>query len=292
MMSKLLRNFRTFVGNAGVRNAYISWRMQRLFGKEPFALLPNGFRCFGSSKFNDFCAMSTHCQDTSNFSVFRHFLKEDGVFVDVGANMGITTLVAAGTARLSRIIAFEPTHKCAEVWHKNVCANGILNATLLQCAISDRIGTMEFVADPSAPEYNRLNIGNAVSRHQDGNRRELNVSKVSVTTLDEVCEILGVEHISLLKIDVEGAEPTVWRGAKGLLRKKAITAVFLEFVPAYFRDMNEDVAAFASDIYDLGYAAFEIDSAGCASRRLTPAQLVAGDFIGPNIVLKINLPNT
>ena len=283
----LFRNLRTFLTNSDVRNEYTKWRIQRFLGQEPNLLLPNGFRCYGSAKFNDFCMLKSQGIDPTDFAVFGHFLKDGGVFFDVGANVGITTLIAAGSARLARIVAFEPTHKCAELWHKNVGKNEIPNATLLQCAVSDRVCIMEFLVNPTAAAYNRLNVGNAISRkYNDEGNNQTSVTAVSVTTLDAVCAALDIKRISLLKIDVEGAEPSVWRGAQGLLKEKAIGAVFLEFVPAFFADMNEDVHAFVSSICDLGYAAFEIDRLHGIGRRLTQDELASGSFAGPNIILQ------
>lgn len=285
IMSRL-RNLRTFLTNSGVRNAYMKWWFQRLLGHEPSLVLPNGLRCYGSAKFNDFCMLKSQGIDPTDFAVFRHFLKDGGVFFDVGANVGVTTLVAAGTAQLARIVAFEPTHKCAELWHKNVGKNGIPNASLLQCAVSDKVGTMEFITDPSALAYNRLNVGKTMTRHDSGDNHQPDVTMVNVTTLDAVCEAFNLDGISLLKIDVEGAEPSVWRGARRLLEEKAIKAVFMEFVPAFFCDMNEDIHAFTMSIHAFGYAAFEIDRVQGIGRRLSQAELAAGSFAGPNIVLQ------
>jgi hypothetical protein len=66
---------------------------------------------------------------------------------------------------------------------------------------------------------------------------------VKVTTLDRYCEQLGIEAVSLLKLDLEGHEFEALQGARGMLAKQAIDVITFEFGGAnidsktYFRDL-------------------------------------------------------
>ena len=60
--------------------------------------------------------------------------------------------------------------------------------------------------------------------------------EVSTMTLDEFCSTNGIDYIDILKIDVEGSEMKVFRGAREMFRRSAIRFVFTE---VYFRQMFE-----------------------------------------------------
>jgi FkbM family methyltransferase len=247
--------------------------------------MEDGGRLFAARGFNSFCSLSTQYVNRDDFLVFREFLKDGSVYFDVGANVGITTVLASLAAKRVRIVAFEPTAECAEVWRKNIKTNGIENATLFECALGETSGSMDFITEKSASVANRLNLGSTLERYAIKDYDPASVTQIPVTTIDEVCARLGIQQVSLLKIDVEGAEPAVLRGAGKMLQNRAIQAVFLEFVPEYMRDMGEDIGAFVESIYSYGYVGFEI-GAGRELRPLSRTDLRNGTFAGPNVVLR------
>ncbi len=128
--------------------------------------MPMGARCFASEKFNDFYGVWVQHPGENEFRTFSNFLKQGGVYLDVGANMGFTSVVA-GYAGSSRIIAFEPTHKYAAVWHDNVVSNKVRNATLIQGAVGEAPGMAAFIVNVDAPMHNRLNMGKTLERYKE-----------------------------------------------------------------------------------------------------------------------------
>jgi FkbM family methyltransferase len=285
-MAGLLQKIRTFATHGDVRRLYTTWAMHKLRGKEMWVNLPAGARGFATSKFNDFYGIWVQHPTEAEFQTFAHLLGTGGVYFDIGANMGLTTVVAARAGEPSRIVAFEPTHKYAAVWHKNVEANGVRNASLFQCAVGESPGTLDFVVNPNAPMHNRFNMGESLSRYARTKGDAVYVSKVAVTTIDSVCASLGIERITLLKIDVEGAEPSVLRGATQMLKAKAIDTIYMEFIPEFMIEMKESVEAFADTIYGFGYVALRIESNGALGSQMTSSELAARKFEGLNVVLR------
>src|SRR4051794_164503 len=116
----------TFLGNPGIRNAYLRWQWQRVWG-EPTIPLPGGAFALATRKFNDFYGLLVQHPSEAERVTFAQLLDGGGTYVDVGANMGLTALVAATTGKATRIFGVEPTHAYAQVWHANMVANGVRN---------------------------------------------------------------------------------------------------------------------------------------------------------------------
>lgn len=86
---------------------------------------------------------------------------------------------------------------------------------------------------------------------------------VRTTTLDE-CFAPG-ERVDLVKMDVEGAEPRVWRGMQRVLRENADIEIILEWSSSHFRRAGEDPVAFMAEIRAAGFRPFVISDDGPAS---------------------------
>jgi FkbM family methyltransferase len=129
-------------------------------------------------------------------------LPKDGVFVDIGANVGIYTLWAARSlSRQGRIIAFEPQPRAQARLLFNVQANRELHQDwpdirVLPIAVSDREGEIDLHVD-------RTNLGGgSLVGHADVGGK----IRVQCRPLLPVLAECGVAKIDILKIDIEGAE--------------------------------------------------------------------------------------
>src|SRR5207248_1713711 len=105
------------------------------------------------------------------------------------------------------IVAFEPHPQSARELRTQITLNAIGNAKVVEAAMSDRAGTLEF-----------LDTGSAIGQKLAGLDNELaNARKLSVPTmtLDEAAEKYGAPD--LIKLDVEGAENLVMEGGKTVM---------------------------------------------------------------------------
>lgn len=265
----MLKKVKTLLQNPGIQREYLHWQISRLTtGTSPYVCLPQGKRLFPANKFNDFHAINTQHPDNSEFRLFQDLLgvTKGEVFIDVGANVGAMTLLAHSTGLVSSILAFEPSHRYCEIWHYNMSVNQIENAMLIQAAIGDHCGEINFRVDPQQPLNNKIDHGNVHASSK--------VQKVKIMTLDAICTAMHIDQISLLKIDVEGAEPLVIRGAKELMRQRKINSILLEFIVEFIEDMNEDPDDFVKAIVDYGYDFFPINSDGSLGEPLEPNTIV------------------
>lgn len=125
-------------------------------------------------------------------------LRPGSVFLDIGANCGVFTSIAADAVGPSgRVIAVEPIPAMIDRLQFNLAANGFRNVSLFKVAISDAPGTA--VLNISDGNYGSSSLVQVVC----SGRRPL---EVDVMTLEQVVVASGVNRVDLLKIDVEGFE--------------------------------------------------------------------------------------
>jgi len=156
-------------------------------------------------------------------------LTEGSTYVDVGANIGLHTLYAAGFLGASgRIFAIEPNEDVMKILKTNLEINGFCDRTVLvQKAVSDYVGCTQFYV---YAEHNGMS--GLMAEHTDFDA-EVTQTEVEVDTLRSI--IPAGTTVDLLKIDVEGYEYQVLTGSADILEQKDITLIF-EWVPDYIRE--------------------------------------------------------
>jgi FkbM family methyltransferase len=150
--------------------------------------------------------------------------------VDVGANIGLHTVRLAKLAgRGGAVTAIEPDPGLARRIERNLTLNDLANVRVVNAAASDKAGSVTLHRpDPGDPNRARASLngysyltGDAIS--------------VPAVTVDQVC---GSERVALIKIDVEGHESAVVRGAAGVIGRDAPSVVF-EYAPDLLDDPGQ-----------------------------------------------------
>ena len=163
-------------------------------------------------------AMWAGCYERDLVTVLRHSLRPGMVFVDVGAHIGYFTALAWVLVRpAGGIHAFEADPQCFQRLGENSRTLG--GVTAYSVAVSDRVGEATFFASPDPAESGWGSL------FPDGLRRP--TRRVSTTTLDEWRQREAPGRVDFVKMDVEGAEYRVLRGAEALIRADRPT-FFLE----------------------------------------------------------------
>lgn len=162
------------------------------------------------------------CQGEGNGEQFlaRSLAPGCEFFIDVGANVGEWTdsmLVANGN--MPRGLLFEPNHATFVELHKKYAAQR--NLTPIEAAVSDYDGEADFFEEAACGRTSSLS---GVNARPDAIRR-----KVRITTLDHEVEACGWPRVDLLKIDAEGHDFYVLRGARRLLEKGKISVLQFEY---------------------------------------------------------------
>lgn len=130
-----------------------------------------------------------------------------GCFLDVGANIGLYSLILAKTLPDLAVHAFEPTPSSCENLRAGILINGV-DVRLWEAAVSDRPGTV------SLQISNRTDVSNSVVVGHRPSSEQVDVPSI---TLDGILADLGAAP-TLIKIDVERHEAAVLAGAQRLIR--------------------------------------------------------------------------
>ena len=143
-----------------------------------------------------------------DLEVLRRYVSPHSVALDIGANVGIYTLALARCVGPNGLVfSYEPCSMLRARLLRNIEINGARNVVLRTSAVGSRGGMVGF-----ADLADATNIGLS---HVD----ESNQNKVAVTTLDHESLGFGENRTSFIKIDTEGYELEVLRGARALLEK-------------------------------------------------------------------------
>jgi len=156
----------------------------------------------------------TGLHEFSDMGYMLHFLRAGDLFADVGANVGSYTILASGVAK-ARSVSFEPVPSTFSRFVDNIRINHIDEMVVaVNSAVGDQIGSISFTTD-------RDTVNHATVAGEKCAKSAL----VNVTTLDEYFK---VECPSLIKIDVEGYEFQVLKGAQETLKNPKLKSIIVE----------------------------------------------------------------
>lgn len=170
---------------------------------------------------------------------FADALRGKRVVYDLGANVGYYSLIASAlVGRMGHVIAFEPDVRNISLFRRHLSMNEINNVQIVESAVSDQSGTAGFYQEPGR-SMGRLGDDGSVS--------------VRTVALDDFIRESGAPAPDVMKIDVEGAEMRVLRGAGHLLSELQP----LIFLATHSATLQQECRTFLNS---LGYALVPIGS--------------------------------
>jgi FkbM family methyltransferase len=169
---------------------------------------------------------------------------------------------AAAGVREARIVAFEPVPETYAMLRENLALNDLARIEAHELAFSDKSGFVEInLFDPQFSSWN--SIGKPLMTAPDG--RKLTPSRTAVArviTIDEYCERQEIARIDFLKVDVEGFEAAVFRGAERMLRERRIGWICFEHSADPHAGAGDAQADAFQILKSLGYDTFAYDLTG------------------------------
>jgi len=188
----------------------ISSRITRLpaiinYGEKSKLIIKKGMT--GATQ-NYYCGL----HEFNDMGFLLHFLRDQDLFIDIGANVGSYTILAASEVGADTI-SFEPIPETFEVLNRNIRLNDIKGKVKTYCV---GLGAKEDV-------LKFTNSQDTLNHVAIDNNKE--TTEVPIKRLDEIVEI---KHPTLTKIDVEGFESEVLKGMKLALENSNLKAMIIE----------------------------------------------------------------
>ena len=142
-------------------------------------------------------------------------------FLDVGANEGFFSVVASRASHNAKVWAIEPQSRLNPVVKKNLELNGATRAEVFHLAFSEKSGTLTLQLTP--------NINTGASGMHKRWKVGGSTEQVRTETLDSFAAAYNLGRVRLVKIDCEGAEPHILKGAEEFFRKQCCDFLSLDY---------------------------------------------------------------
>ncbi len=179
-------------------------------------------------------------------AVVRATLGQGATFLDVGANIGWFSLLGAALVGTSgRVVAIEPNPVNVAILANSLRENGFANVDVLAVAASDQTGMVALETDGSN--------GRVIPLDHPPSEPVKASWVVAAQPVDSLINSAGIAQVDLIKLDVEGAEPLVLRGAAATLARYR-PIIVTEFFPRALESAPwGSPAGYLEELRGLGY---------------------------------------
>jgi FkbM family methyltransferase len=197
-------------------------------------------------------------------------LRPGDVCVDIGANVGLHTLVAArAVGARGRVLAFEAHPQTAALLSRTVWMNGFADTvTVYPYAISDVEGSVQMHLGPTSGHHSLLPLG--VGGGRGGDALCVNVD---ARRLDDV--LPAGTTPAFVKVDVEGVELNVLKGGAETFRRCKDVGILVEFGYSHLQRGRVDPRDWFSQFSAFGFVWKAVDETSCSLIDLSLDQMVS-----------------
>lgn len=190
--------------------------------------------------------LTTGTYEKKTTDLFKKVVERGMVVVDIGANIGYYTLIAAMlVGEEGKVIAFEPDPDNYALLMKTINANRFKNIFPIQKAVLNKSGKVRLFIDPKDKEDSsliRANVPNPVSS-----------IIVEATTLDECLQTLGIDRVDIIKMDTQGAEGLILEGMSEIIKKSNRLKIIAEFWPTGLKNFGSAPVEVLNKFKDFGF---------------------------------------
>jgi FkbM family methyltransferase len=196
-----------------------------------------------------------HCYEAPAVRFFKRWVAAGDTVVDVGAHVGLFTLLSARLAGpAGEVHAFEPVPENFERLLANVALNGLSNVHPNRAAVSDTEGEVSLgLRDESL-------VGNSTCDYTVG--AELGSVTAPTVRLDDYLSARGTGRVRLVKIDVEGFESHVLAGLERTLAETPPDAIMLELNSQLLYEHGSSPTSLIIQLRDHGYEMHQLGHGG------------------------------
>ncbi|HXP79478.1 MAG TPA: FkbM family methyltransferase [Verrucomicrobiae bacterium] len=177
------------------------------------------------------------------------------IFFDVGANAGVFAIGAAKKIGGNGVFAFEPCSSTFELLKRNLLLNHLADVNVVQMALGDSVGVG--MLQVNAPGKDGLNtLGQAT--HPGS--KVVGQESVRITTVDVFMKDHKIPRVDVMKVDIEGAELMMFRGARELLDRADAPIILYEGFGFLTRGFGYHPVEILWFLESCGYSLFALNS--------------------------------
>jgi FkbM family methyltransferase len=183
-------------------------------------------------------------------TLFKKIVKPGDIVLDLGANIGYFTLLAAklvGTK--GKVYAFEPEPNNFNYLRKNIDINGYMNVSSYQKAVSNKNGKARLFICPYDSGHHTINQPDGIKKYRPDYNGKIKEIEIDVVALEDFLKD-KIKKINVAKVDVEGAEVLAFEGMRNILRGNQDIKIFLEFFPLLIEEMGSSPEGFIRQLQD------------------------------------------
>ena len=164
----------------------------------------------------------------SNF--FINNIKLNMTVFDIGANIGWYTLLSGDlVGNRGKVYAFEAEPNTYKLLHSSLDINGFFDRVVAEnLGVMEKSGQLEFYSYKYHQGSSTFYKSELTGQYKD----DVTTIVVETVSLDEYCTKNAINKIHFLKIDAEGAEPQIIKGAERLLTTNVIDSILMEYTDA------------------------------------------------------------
>lgn len=197
---------------------------------------------------------------------FQSACRDGMTFLDVGANLGYyTALAARAVGPNGRVLAVEPDPDSFGYLEQTIAANAVGNVEAFPVAASDAPAILPLYISTDNRGDNRLYAS-------DGERPQV---EVKARPLDTLLRDNKIDTVDLIKIDVQGYEPKVIAGLRETITASPNLTLLTEFWPQGIDEAGEDANEFLQTLRELGLTLHELKPDGSLAELTDDTDLIA-----------------
>jgi FkbM family methyltransferase len=267
VISKILRATRSMVGlknKTHFKRGGIIWDLDLAQGIDFAIFLQGGF-------------------EPEAIKMYRKYVTSGSVVLDIGANIGAHTLpLASMVGQKGKVIAFEPTDYAYEKLIRNIKLNSELKLriTAIQAML---VGSNQDIKPESIPSSWSLEQKDSNNKHPVHLGEYQSLEKARILRMDDWCNENKLDRLDLIKIDVDGYEIDVLKGAENTLKKYS-PKIMMEFMPYIFQERGYSFQQLLELLKDLKYHCQIIDGPCVEMNETILKHIPSGGSI--NVILR------
>ena len=232
--------------------------IENVFG---FDLYQNNNDCINYSRYIG-CNLNNLPEDVDSrvFKFIKYFIKEGDVVIDIGANIGLMTLVMSNICgEKGKVISIEPGPVSSSLLKRNLYVNGKYNKNVLlkECALSDFNGIVPLFINPTGESDNQVHKD--IEHYNFGSEVYRPKIDVIARKLDDLLieEKIDFNNVTFIKIDTQGHEWFVFNGSIKFLTEVSKIVILCEFAPYLKSWENISIENFYNLIKSFGFTIYD-----------------------------------